>query len=48
MIVHIVFGHLAADTLKAILKNLDRKKERVITLEEMFLVGPILHLHNEI
>ncbi len=46
--VHIVFGHLAADTLKDILKNAGRKKERVITLEEMFSVGPILHLHNQI
>lgn len=47
--IHILFGISAAESLKVALKNLGlHKEEKVISFWEMFSVGPVWHLHDEI
>ncbi len=47
--IHILFSLSAAGTFKNVLKNLGLlNEEKVISFWEMFSVGPIWHLHDEI
>jgi hypothetical protein len=47
--INILFGNASAGSLKIALKNLGLyKEEKVISFWEMFSVGPVWHLHDEI
>ena len=48
-VIHILFGQASSGCLKTVLKTIGvTKKEHVISFWEMFSIGPIWHLHDEI